>query len=339
MSSATTSPVGKLSSEEETDAEQAFGAIKPEAIPPHAPRTGRLRKLLGPFYFTGVFWYRFHLWGMRVLPNPLVGPTVALFTVVFYLTLGRVRKALGNNLDVVLGPCGFLERQRRVLKTINTFAWCLSERYEQFVPGRVFDEQMIGIERWKEILTDPTGFVIATAHVGNWELASALSVGRADRTCNIVRERELDAESQEFVEQLLSKLELGSYRTHFADDDPLMGLELLDALRRGEMVALQADRPRSGGRSHMVNVCGLNIPLPIGTAALARSAKVAIVPVFFFRVGRRKYHSVVRPAIRVETEGNRQRALEIAIEQLGREIEWAIRESPHEWFCFSDLTE
>ena len=340
MSSATTSPTqnlepqaggGTLRSPEKSD-------VGSPIIPPHAPRTGRLRRLLGPFYFTGVFWYRFHLWGMRALPEPLIRPAVWLFTLVFFLALGRVRTAVGNNLGNVLGPCGFLERQRRVWRTILTFAWCLSERYEQFVPGKEFSEEMVGEELWKETLADPAGFVIATAHVGNWELASALSVGRADRTCNIVRERELDIDSQAFIEKLLSQLERGSYKTHFAADNPLMGLELLDALRNGEMVALQGDRPRYGGRTHTVEICGLSIPLPIGTAALARSADVAIVPVFFFREGRRKYKSVVRPAIHVSATGDRRRALECAVEQLGREIEWAIRESPNEWFCFSDLT-
>jgi len=340
MSSATTSTTEKLEPQV-----GGGGLPSPEKsgvgspiIPPHAPRTGRLRRLLGPFYFTGVFWYRFHLFGIRILPEPLIRPVVWLFTLVFFLTLGRVRTAVGNNLAHVLGPCGFMERQRRVWRTILTFAWCLSERYEQFVPGKQFSEEMMGEDLWKENLASEAGFVIATAHVGNWELASALSVGRADRTCNIVRERELDTDSQAFIEGLLSKLERGSYKTHFADDNPLMGLELLDALRRGEMVALQGDRPRSGGRTHTVEICGLKISLPIGTAALARSAGVAIVPVFFFREGRRQYKSVVRKPIHVSVTGDRMKALECAVEQLGREIEWAIRESPNEWFCFSDLT-
>ena len=42
---------------------------------------------------------------------------------------------------------------------MHTFAWCLSERYEQFVPGKTYDEQMIGEELWQEILANPSGFV------------------------------------------------------------------------------------------------------------------------------------------------------------------------------------
>jgi lauroyl/myristoyl acyltransferase len=178
---------------------------------------------------------------------------------------------------------------------------------------------------------------MVTAHIGNWELASAFSVGSSGRTCHIVREREIDSEAQAFVEELLSKHRREGYRTHFAGEDPHLAIELLDALRRGEIVALQGDRPRSGGRSIEIDVCGMRMPLPIGTAALARTADAAIVPVFFFRTGRRTYRSVVRPVIRVARTADRRGALEEAVSALGREIEWAIRESPHEWFCFTDL--
>jgi len=36
---------------------------------PHAPRVGRLARLLGPLKVTGVFWYKFHRFGITILPN------------------------------------------------------------------------------------------------------------------------------------------------------------------------------------------------------------------------------------------------------------------------------
>ncbi len=57
---------------------------QPGQTPPHAPETGRIRRLLGPFYVTGVFWFRFHNFGVRILPDWLLGPAMVLFVVFFY---------------------------------------------------------------------------------------------------------------------------------------------------------------------------------------------------------------------------------------------------------------
>ena len=311
------------------------GTHEPDAR--HAPSTGRLRRWLGPFYFTGVFWYRFHLFGVTVVPEFLLGPVVSLFTVVFFVALGRVRSSIASNLEAVLGPCGFFRRQLRVWRTLRTFAWCLSERYEQFVPGKSFEDDVIETELARGILQAPPGFVMVTAHLGNWEVASVLSVASSNRVCNLVREKELDPAAQRFLRGLLSTREGNFYRTHFAGDDPRLMLTLRDALRRGEMVGLQADRPRAGGRAVTVEICGIAMPIPIGPIALARSSDVLIVPVFFFRTGRRTYKCLVRDPIRVSRSSDSQEDIEVAAHRIAREIEWAVRESPHEWYCFSDL--
>jgi lauroyl/myristoyl acyltransferase len=67
---------------------------------------------------------------------------------------------------------------------------------------------------------------------------------------------------------------------HFQSDDPLQGLELLDALRRGETVAVQGDRPRTGTRSVDGQLFGRPFPLASGPAALARAAGVQLLPVY-----------------------------------------------------------
>jgi predicted LPLAT superfamily acyltransferase len=305
--------------------------------PLHAPTTGRLRKWLGPFYFTGVFWYRFHLFGVRVLPDVLLGPAIRLFTGVFFVALGRVRRAVASNLEHVLGPCGFVERQRRVWRTLSTFAWCVSERYEQFVPGRDFEAPLEDAEAWSDLVEGERGFVLVTAHVGNWEVASTSSVSWAGRRCHVVRERELDPGASRFVQELLESRAESGCRTCFAGDDPRLALELGEALRDGDMVALQGDRPRAGSRSIETEVCGMRFPLPVGPAILARAANVPIVAAFIFRTGRRKYRVVVRDRIEVRRDGDRNTAVEEAVHALAAQLEWAIRHSPNEWFCFTAL--
>jgi KDO2-lipid IV(A) lauroyltransferase len=178
--------------------------------------------------------------------------------------------------------------------------------------------------------------VLVTAHIGPWENAVRFGASGARRRIHVVREKEMDPRAQELVEAILARSG-GDYVTHFAANDPALGLELVKALRQGDLVAVQGDRPRAGGRSVDVGLFGRPFSLPIGPAALARTAEVPILPVFNFREGRFRLRSVVRPAIHVARTGNRDQDLELALRRLALEIEWAIRQRPYQWFCFKRL--
>jgi lauroyl/myristoyl acyltransferase len=305
--------------------------------PPHAPEAGWARRLLGPFHVTGVFWFRLHRFGVAVIPQWAMRLLAPLFITFFWICLFKIRQAIGSNLEAVLGPCGWLGRQRRAFRTLRTFAWCLSERYERLSTDRVFYVEVEGLDLWRDLTGSGRGFILVTAHLGAWEMGSMLPSAREMRRVHVVREAETDPKAQEFIAQLIRDRGGDFYTTHFAAD-PQLGVTLLDALREGEIVALQGDRPRSGGRVVETSLFGRPYPLPVGPAALARAAEVPIVPVFVFREGRLRYRCVLRPPIHV-TGGSGRRATGDAMRRFAEDLEWAIRREPHQWFCFRRLWE
>ncbi|HEU4400643.1 MAG TPA: lysophospholipid acyltransferase family protein [Candidatus Polarisedimenticolia bacterium] len=307
------------------------------ATAPHAPERGWSWRLLGPFHVTGVFWYRLHRWGVRVVPSPLFGVGMAIFTAFFFVFLRRIGAAIASNLEPVLGPCGWWERQRRIWRTIWSFAWCLSERYERLTTDRPFRVETEAVEIWNEVARPGRGFVLVTAHLGNYEVGSMLPAQREGRRVHLVREPEPDPEAQAFLQDLLARFKESRYTMYFQGDDPLQGIVLLEALRRGEIVAVQGDRPRAGARSIDATLFGRPFPLPPGPAALARTADVPLLPVFVFREGRRRYRVVFRPPILVPRTEDRAGDLAMTMRCVATEIEWAIRRSPHQWFCFRRL--
>ncbi|HEY2294619.1 MAG TPA: hypothetical protein VGM86_28290, partial [Thermoanaerobaculia bacterium] len=129
----------------------------PRESPPHAPEGGWSRRLLGPFHVTGVFWFRLHQLGVTFLPGWALGVVVDIFSTFFWITLRKIRAAIASNLEAVLGPCGWWERQRRIHHTFHTFAWCLSERYERLSTDRVFTIEAEGVEEWRELVGGPGG--------------------------------------------------------------------------------------------------------------------------------------------------------------------------------------
>lgn len=312
-------------------------SARTEFAPAHGPDTGRARQLLGRFHVTGVFWYRFHRWGVSTLPSWAVGIFITLFTSFFFVFLFRIRKAIAANLVPVLGPCGIVRRQRRIWKTMWSFAWNLSERYERLSTTRPFQVDVEGRRIWDEVAGTGDGFVLVTAHLGNYEVGSILPADEEARTVHLVREPEMSPEAQQFIEETISRLDSGSYRWHFESNDPLQGLVLLEALRRGEVVAMQADRPRTGGGIVAATLFGKPFPLPPGPVALARAAGVALLPVFVFRTGRRRYRLVFREAVRPARTNDRQADVAAAVRAIGEQIEWAIRTEPHQWYLFRRL--
>jgi lauroyl/myristoyl acyltransferase len=303
---------------------------------PHAPEAGWIRRLLGPFYVTGIFWYRFHCWGVRFLPSWGIYLLMPLFVGFFSLTLRNIRNAIAANLVPILGPCGWLEHQLRIFRTIWTFSWCLTERYERLNTDRKFRMSADGMEHWRELDVPDRGFILVTAHIGNWEVGSMLPASEKQRKVHVVREAEGDPRAQRFISDLIRRASCDNYITHFAED-PQLGMTLLGALRQGEVVALQSDRPRAGGRTVEAELFGEAFPLPMGPAALARAAEVPILPVFIFREGRLSYRAAIRPPIHVPRTADRQADLENTVSKLAAELERAIAGRPHQWFCFRKL--
>jgi phosphatidylinositol dimannoside acyltransferase len=314
----------------------------PPQNPPHAPEAGWVRRVLGPFYVTGVFWFRLHHFGVARVPQRLIGLAIALFAGLFFVTLRNIRSAIAANLEAVLGPCGWLERQRRIWRTLWTFSWSLTERYELLATERPFRVEPDGLATWREAIAAGRGVVLVTAHLGNWEAGSMAPASSEGVSVHVVRESETDPRAQEFLAELIRKRSGERYRTHFAED-PRLGLDLLDALRSGEVVALQGDRPRADGRACErtieVPLFGRPFPLPVGPVALARAAGAPLVPVFVFREGRRQYRCVFRDPIHVSAEDGRRPAIEAALARFAADLEWAIRRTPHQWYCFRRVWE
>lgn len=307
-------------------------------VPPHAPETGRARRLLGDFHVTGLFWYRFHRWAVATMPEWTVGPIILVFTTVFFLTIFKIRRAIGSNLAVVLGPCGWLERQRRIFRTMHAFAWCLTERYERLATDRSFVIETEALEHWRAAAA-AGGVVMVTAHMGNYEAGSMLPASQDEGRVHLVREKEVDPRAQEFIRKCVAAVEDSRYTMLFQSDDPLQGMQLLEALRRGEFVAMQVDRPRSGGKTLPAILFGRPFPLPAGPFVLARSAGAPMVPSFAIREGRRRYRVFFRPPIEVPRTADRGADFAEASRRAAADIEWAVRRAPYQWFVFRTLWE
>ncbi|MEL7060062.1 MAG: lysophospholipid acyltransferase family protein [Acidobacteriota bacterium] len=290
-------------------------------------------------HFYGAFWYRLHIFAVRRLPAWVIRVLLPFFATLVFVLGGSMRRAIARNLDAALGRVGPWRRWRRVWRNMTTWAWCATERYESLSGHRpVICEVPEGLETWREILDRGDGFILATAHLGHWESGSLFPAGEhGRRVVHVVREEEMEPEAQRVFEEFLSQTDDTTYKVHFAHRNPTLGQKLLVALRRGEVVALQADRPATGGRSIEVELFGRPFAVPIGPMMMARAAGAPILPAFLYRVGRSRAMPVFRPPIWVEPTDDREGDLRRAAQALVAEVEAAILRDPMQWFCVRDL--
>jgi lauroyl/myristoyl acyltransferase len=314
--------------------------VTDQAINPQAPQPGPFRRLLGRFYFNGVFWYRAQYWAANAIPGWILAILMWPFAFAFYCALHSVRNALRRNHRLIDPSAGWLTLHWRALHTVQIFSWCLTERYQQFSPEKRFKLSYSGLENWEKARRDGSGVVVVTSHIGGWEIGSAAAPEASDSAeVHVVREREANPVAQKFVEGLLQDLGGTQYTTHFADEDANLGVELLAALRDGGVVALQGDRPRAGSQVERVEFFDHTVSLPPGPAQLARLAGVPLIPVFTFREGRGHYRVVICDPIPITRSADRRGDVHRAVQLLANTIEEAIREHPLQWFCFSNITE
>jgi predicted LPLAT superfamily acyltransferase len=113
---------------------------------------------------------------------------------------------------------------------------------------------------------------------------------------------------------------------------PTIALELVAALRRGEVVAVQGDRALGTRGDVMFPFFGRPAPFPLGPFVLARAVGVPLVPAFCVLGESYRYTvKVVAPiVVRRGEEEDAARAWVASLEDI-------VRRHPTQWFNFFDV--
>jgi Kdo2-lipid IVA lauroyltransferase/acyltransferase len=240
--------------------------------------------------------------------------------------LRRERTAARDMLAVVTGATG-PRLETLVTRLFGDFAMCFSDLVttNRLPMQRLVDivSSVVGADHVQGLTG---GVVSVTAHVGNWELAGRLLATHGARPTHVVvtaddapalrRWVRRDGEGVRFVP-----------RAH-----PAIGVQLVRALRRGDVVALQGDRAIGTRGDLPIPFFGRPAPFPIGPFVLARAAQVPVVPAFCLLGADGRYTIRVAPPIAVERgrEEEAARTWAAALEQV-------VREHPTQWFNFFDV--
>ncbi|HUP61152.1 MAG TPA: hypothetical protein VNA69_12105 [Thermoanaerobaculia bacterium] len=286
------------------------------------------------FFVQGVFWRQGLRWAILHVPLWLE-PAVMAFWSLFFLLWGPGRRGVMCNLRAILPGTWALTNFFRTYRVFWNFAWTIADTV-RFKELRVApDWEFASLEHFEQLRSQPGGAIILTAHMGNYDLGAHLFAEMSGRRIMMVRAPETDAETRQFEEQQIARTTAEGLTIDFSTRASELALDLLAALQRGEIIAIQGDRVTPGIASLPATLFGKPMHVPAGPFALAMAARVPIYPLFIMRQGRRSYRLLTSKPFEVTRTRDRAESFERAVSIWTAELETVIRGAWFEWFTFT----
>jgi predicted LPLAT superfamily acyltransferase len=201
-------------------------------------------------------------------------------------------------------------------------------------PGSL-DISLEGRSELAELLAEGRGLILVTAHVGCWQLAMS-SLSALDTQVNLLIHRDEGDLDRHFFEH-------GNDKPPYRIVDPagyLGGtLEMLQALKKGELLCIMGDRNMGGaGSTVAVDFLGSPVDLPFSPYKLASATGAPIAVIFPYRSGSGGYALHMAKIIRVpENLGRSATAYLPYAREFVAALDKFVTENPYQFFNFYDM--
>jgi lauroyl/myristoyl acyltransferase len=267
------------------------------------------------------------------VPRALRPPIHLLTTLICFAAMPRERRAARRNLERIGGRRG---------PASSLAAFRLFYNFSKFMVGytdlppfrdRLPDEWIEGRDAARRmiepLLAEGRGLIVVTLHLGHWEMGLALLARLGPPVSVVIRPDGADGGGRFGA----AVRERPGLRVIEAGEQAWNGLDLLLALRRGEVVAVQGDRPFGAARRRAI-LFGAPADLPLGPLCLAQASGAPLLLVWLPIRGHGRYRVHLAGPLRV---GPGEAALQAAFGDYARRIEAAVAAHPTQWFNFYDV--
>ena len=281
--------------------------------------------------FDGLWWRKFAYLGSVYGPEWWKRWSPPWIAAIIYLCVGRNRRGALANVRRVVGRRGWLRDHLAALDVFIAFAHCVNETLEYLSPRphpiRIDEPTDDPI---RKAIASGRGAVLVTCHFGNWDVG-ARTLARFGCRFNLVMAREANETTAEYVRRAR---EDAGVHILLSDGSVYGSFNMLRALKRNEILAMQLDRPLGGDGARLVPFFGTPAYFQAGPLRLARLAGAPIFPVFAVRVGVRHYRIVLGTERTVSRHAGIEE-LDRILASIVAEFEELVRAYPDQWFQFA----
>jgi lauroyl/myristoyl acyltransferase len=289
------------------------------------------------FAVRGVSWRRGLDWAIKNIPSCLHPFLIFFWTLFFFFFAGDPRRAVLSNFAAIFPGSGAPANYLRAFRVFHNFAWTLTESAIYRIHKTRFNCELSGANIFDELLA-ANGAILLTAHMGSYDLGAALFADKFQREMRMVRAPESDEASARHVDLALKQAGAGAVKVDYSTEGSALSLDLLNALRRGEIISIQGDRAVENVSSAPAQLFDRQVLLPSGPFVLGLIAPAPIYPLFIVRIGYRKYRIIVRePIVCARTARSRDEDVAEAMGKWSRVLEDIINEHWSQWYAFTPI--
>jgi lauroyl/myristoyl acyltransferase len=275
-------------------------------------------------------------WTIPWLPRFVHPPIAAVTALIFFWMLKRERKAVARNLRRVSGRRG-LALYWKVYCVFYSFcdlmvSYCyVPQASHAQLLSRLADTDR-GAATIDRCLEAGKGLIVWTAHLGNPEFASRL-LEMHGRPVNVARVVEDKPAEKLLRDRMATEL----LRIVDLSNGARATIELLQALRRNEIVAIQGDRvynPRHGAE---VPFFSKPAAFPLGPFLLSQVSGAPVLPGFVIRRGWLRYRVLMGDPILPAAFGDGDAGQRAGLRQAVRFLETTLPVHYDQWVNFFDF--
>ncbi|MGH8093667.1 MAG: hypothetical protein ACREIF_09370 [Chthoniobacterales bacterium] len=284
------------------------------------------------FAVRGVFWRHYLDFGVTNVPFYLLPMTIFFWTIFFFFAAAPARRAVLSNLRVIRPGSLRLTNYLRTWLTFYNFAWTIADAADYKLSRTEFAYEVEG-EQFLEQLAASHGAVLLTAHMGSYDLGAAVFAQRFEREIRMVRVPESDQQTARHLDQSLERAGAGAVKVAYNTSSMALPLELLNAVRAGEIVSIQGDRPVPNVSQREARLFGEVVRLPDGPFMLGFVAQRPIFPVFIVRTSFHHYRIIACAPIGCDRDRHdRETAIQEAMVIWSSTLEKVIEAHWAQWF-------
>jgi predicted LPLAT superfamily acyltransferase len=261
--------------------------------------------------------------------------SVLVFAAIQYTLLDKKAKSA---VKLFRSNLGLKTTLQHYFSHFYSFGMAMVDRFFFLYSNRShFRYSSINEELIREEALKGQGVILLGAHVGNWEIAGNLLQDRLPVKVNFLM---YDAESQKVksaVEQVMKNRNVGII--YISPDSPDTMVEVVNALRRGEIVCMHGDRILGAMRCEKVSFLGREASFPVGAFAIASISGASVLPFFALKSGFSTYSFSAFGPIRIcdGDRGSRMLRIRQALESYVKILEEMVRKYPAQWYNFYDF--
>lgn len=194
-----------------------------------------------------------------------------------------------------------------------------------------FEVEEEGLSYITVAAAEKKGLVLLGAHAGAWEAAMSL-LGDRKVAVNVVM---FEGEEEKVRRLLEESVHADKLRILSVSGSHKDSLTIIEALNRGEVVAMHGDRT-VGGRTVKLPFLGAPADFPLWPYAVAAAAKAPLIHTFAARTGAYSYRLKAWPAVKpsLERSETEKEPLRKQAAEFVSHLEQFLEQYPFQWFNF-----